>query len=393
MLSYLFFFFLLVKSTESKIIKHDFFYCNKTREILNINISCENQWDCSNFNNIKNVLTENVDKFTYLSLLNETRIVYLNNEIFNTHCSKVNTIEIVEKVDRCTNDLFVKFTHNNFRKSGFLTREKIIRNSSFPVQCTFRRKFFTRIDTDINIYTENKQVKIETVKLQKLELFFGKEDKKNNFSLLQTLLKAYDTNIHENEAFQISEDGIIIIMIILILYSNRQKLNLTVFSKLYEKLNKTRKDIKESDHSDSIILLENQSQENNIGNQAFRSELFVENEINSPKASESTNATSQQRTKRVSSVRVGFEEDDFNSPKTSKSTNATSQQRPKRVSSVGDRSEEAGFNSPRTSDSTNATSQQRPMRVSCEKPIFLCPKCQATYIYKKRFEDHLKICK
>ncbi len=233
---------LLAKSTESKILKRDFFYCNKTHEILNINISCHNQWDCSNFNNIKNVLKENLDKFSYLSLFNETRIVYLNNEIFHTHCSKVSTIEIVEKVDRCTNDLFVKFIHNNFQKTGFLTREKIIRNSSFSVQCTFKRKFFTRIDTNINIYTENKQVKIEKVNVQKLELFFGKQDTKNNLSFLQTLLKAYDTNIHENEAFQISEDGIIFMMIIVILYSNRQKLNLSVFSKVYQKLNKKKRE-------------------------------------------------------------------------------------------------------------------------------------------------------
>jgi hypothetical protein len=276
------------------------------------------------------LLRENSDKFSYLSLLNETRIVYLNNEIYNTHCSKINAIEIVEKVDRCTNDLFVKFTHDNIKKTGFLTREKIIRNSSFPVQCTIKRKFFTRIDTNINIFTENKLIKIETENVKNLELSFGKQESKNNLSVLQTLLKAYETNIQDNEAFQISEDGIIFIMIILILYSNRQKLNLSIFSKVYEKLNKNAKNRKDSDNnSDSIILVENPSHERNTGNNAIRSEIVVENEI-------------------------------------------------------------SGANN---SKSTNANNQNRKKRVSCDKPIYLCPNCQIQYVYKKRFEDHLKICK
>jgi hypothetical protein len=329
MLPNLFLFLLLVKSTDQKLIKQDFYYCNKTNEILNINVSCHNQWDCSNFNNIKNVLKENTDRFSYLSLLNETRIVYLNNEIFNTQCSKVNTIEIVEKVDRCTNDLFVKFTHNNCHKTGFLTRENIIRNSSFTVQCTLKRKFFTRIGTNIHIFTENKQVKIETVNVQKKEIFFGKQDIKNNLSFLHTLLKAYETNIQKNEAFQISEDGIIFLMIILILYSNRQKLNLSIFSKVLDKLNKKQKKMKNSDHSDSIILVENQDNERNSANIPTRSEIREENEIISAKRTKSTNANSIERNK----------------------------------------------------------------RVSCEKPVYLCPNCQAQYVYKKRFEDHLNICK
>ena len=183
MISILFLLFLFVKSTDLKIIKQDFYYCNKTNEILNINVSCVNQWDCINFNNIINILKENSDKFSFLSLINETQVVFINHEFYRTRCSNIKQIELVEKVDRCTNDLFVKFTHNNFQKVGFLTKERIIRNSSFFISCNTKRKFFTSLGTNMHIYTENKLIKIDTVNVKTLDLFFDKkyENQDENF--------------------------------------------------------------------------------------------------------------------------------------------------------------------------------------------------------------------
>jgi len=79
------------------------------------------------------------------NIFNETKVYFLNNEIFDTKCSIIPEIELVEKVDRCTNDLLVKFNHNNQQKTGFLTYKKIIRNSSYIIPCILRKNIIQQL--------------------------------------------------------------------------------------------------------------------------------------------------------------------------------------------------------------------------------------------------------
>jgi hypothetical protein len=77
MINKLFFFFICIGSTDLKFIKKDFFYCNKTNEILDI--SCKqslNKMNCLNFINFKYLLKQNLDKFSLIIIFNETKVVF-----------------------------------------------------------------------------------------------------------------------------------------------------------------------------------------------------------------------------------------------------------------------------------------------------------------------------
>jgi hypothetical protein len=223
MINKLFFFFICIGSTDLKFIKKDFFYCNKTNEILDI--SCKqslNKMDCLNFINFKYLLKQNMDKFSFINIFNETKVVFLNNEIFDTKCSIIPEIELVEKVDRCTNDLLVKFNHNNQQKTGFLTYEKIIRNSSYIIPCNFKKKYYTTIGKNIQVFTQNKMIHFEVSKLGIQNYMIGNEDDQNA-SYFKSFLDFYENYIHDNRAIQISEDGFFLIFIIISIISRRKK--------------------------------------------------------------------------------------------------------------------------------------------------------------------------
>jgi hypothetical protein len=116
----------------------------------------------------------------------------------------------------------VKFNHNNQQKTGFLTYEKIIRNSSYIIPCNFKKKYYTTIGKNIQVFTQNKMIHFEVSKLGIQNYMIGNEDDQNA-SYFKSFLDFYENYIHDNRAIQISEDGFFLIFIIISIISRRKK--------------------------------------------------------------------------------------------------------------------------------------------------------------------------
>jgi hypothetical protein len=151
------------QSTLQLKIKEEVFYCNKTNVILNWKLPCNSSsshWDCVHLSNFRTMLNRDQDKLNFIYLATQKDVVYSNGEVYITNCLKLQEFEIVDKIDRCTSDILVRILHRKILKFAFLTREGILRNSSFQQPCSVKKQFFTTFLQKYNIFTENKAVHI-----------------------------------------------------------------------------------------------------------------------------------------------------------------------------------------------------------------------------------------
>jgi hypothetical protein len=315
-------------------IKEEVFYCNKTNIILNWKLPCNSSSshsNCVHLSNFRTMLNRDQDKYNFIYLSTQKDVVYSNGEIFKTNCSILKEFEIVEKIDKCTSDILVKIFHRKMPKFAFLTKEGILRNSSFQIPCSIKKQFFTIFLQKYKIFTFNKQVQIVKFK-PKVEYFnfFNTSIRPENYSF-QNIIDFYRQYIHQNIAVQLSEDGILFFILFFFIFSSKEKINL---SHLFENISKI-KNMK--------ILQKKKNKTINIEPVLLEEIRVCEDDIPSDFVSNFKNKYQVTERKFIGSNNrcVRFVQDG---------------------------------------------------RVANEKKEFICPNCTKEYSYKKRFENHVKFC-
>jgi hypothetical protein len=173
---------------------------------------------CSEINELKANRDQNNNEFKYIYTLNDKKLfLILNQNIYNTKYSKVDSFEIHDKIDSCIRDVMVSFKKDGISQNGYLTKEEIIRTDSVPTECKdevflpMDNNRFSLIRKDKNIEIVEKANKKPGITKIKIETEMSMESN----SLLQKILTFYQ-KIEFSPFIQISKDLILSIVLIAI---------------------------------------------------------------------------------------------------------------------------------------------------------------------------------
>jgi len=199
-------------------------FCIQTDEIVDLD-SCVQEQEllkkivcAAEINELKANRDQNNNEFKYIYTLNDKKLFFfLNQNIYNTNCSKVDSFEIHDKIDSCTRDVLVSFKKDGISQNGYLTKEEIIRTDSVPTECKdevflpMDNNRFSLIRKDKNIEIVEQANKKPGITKIKIETEMSMESN----SLLQKILTFYQ-KIEFSPFIQISKDLILSIVLIAI---------------------------------------------------------------------------------------------------------------------------------------------------------------------------------
>ena len=159
----------LLKNVISLTLNDKFLYCKKLN-LFNINDVCTS--DDSYIFNVKCSyvkagllgINEYEDEFHLIEYKDYSFVVYSNNgELFNTSCIKINSVEILDKVDVCVADVYLNFYYENNKKEAFLSKNGIIRDTSKEIKCNNEYYYFNNIEN--HLILKKKRYQIEAINL------------------------------------------------------------------------------------------------------------------------------------------------------------------------------------------------------------------------------------
>lgn len=205
-------------------IDTDIPFCIQTDEIVDFD-SCVLEQELmkkliclSEINSLKVAKDQYNDEFKYVYTVNDKKMFFfLNQNVYNTKCSKIESFEIHDTVDSCTRDILVTFKKDGISNSGYLTKEEIIRKDSVTTEC--KNEIFLGLDNNrFNVVKKSKTIEVvEKANKQsgnpkfKIETEMSTETK----YILQKMYALYQ-KLEFNPYFQMFKDLISLIMLIVI---------------------------------------------------------------------------------------------------------------------------------------------------------------------------------
>ncbi len=141
-------------------------FCIQTDEIIDLD-SCVQEQEllkkiicAAEINELKTNRDQYNNEFKYVYTLNEKKLfIFLNKNIYNTTCSKIDSFEIHDRVESCSKDVLVSSKKDGISNKGYLTKEEIIRADSVPSEC--KDEIFLPMDNNrFNLIRKDKTIQI-----------------------------------------------------------------------------------------------------------------------------------------------------------------------------------------------------------------------------------------
>jgi hypothetical protein len=159
----------LVCFAEAKKAQGHFLYCVDRADEIDLTTGCEttspdyensdssqlvDQIECQQtLNELKPYLRYDDEYFEYKI---DDSVEYLHSvdkKLYLSSCLPVTRIEIPEKVNTCTDLVFVKWNLDGYKYEGFLNRLGLLVPSSLPAQCIAKlRQFYLQNNNDLRIF-------------------------------------------------------------------------------------------------------------------------------------------------------------------------------------------------------------------------------------------------
>lgn len=181
-------FFLFIKCEFLK-IEGNFKYCRNKGEILEYQKQCNEEktllkkLECVvNINNFL-LITRFNDQYFEIELMGTKLVIYsFAGDIYSTNCLNISQIEIIEKVSNCTRDLLISFTFFDLKKTGYLSKQAIIRDNSEYIECPSQIEYFDTIDDQIELIRYQNLITVQRNSKKKQALVI--DDQIENLNML-----------------------------------------------------------------------------------------------------------------------------------------------------------------------------------------------------------------
>jgi len=219
-------------------------FCKQTNTLVKLEQDCFdvliNKHECVAFYNSLEFLKQIQDQFSSIMMPTKKQVVYsLNNQVYLAECKAINEIDIIEKIDRCTKDIFVKFRIEGIAQNGFLTKQGIVRPTSQRALCPTKKTTFTILSETILISHEKRNIFIEHLNHNILNLRIERLPNESNNSRKNDTNKWANNDelkrnnyawiiidyIENNLAWKITENGSNIFMLFLFFYEACKRAN------------------------------------------------------------------------------------------------------------------------------------------------------------------------
>jgi hypothetical protein len=219
-------------------------FCKQTNTVIKFQQDCFNEFinkhECVAIHNNLQFLKQIHDQFSNLLLPTRKQVVYsFNNQVYLAECKTINEIDIIEKIDRCTKDIFVKFRIEGNAQDGFLTKQGIVRPTSQRAVCPTKKTIFTLLSETVLILHEKRNIFVENLNNNILDLRIESYSKQANNSRVNETKKCDKSEefkrnnyawliidyIENNLAWKITENGSNIFMLFLFFYEACKRAN------------------------------------------------------------------------------------------------------------------------------------------------------------------------
>jgi hypothetical protein len=165
--------------------------------------------ECIQFVNTMKLFTENHDRFMRIKDFkkNDVIIYTANGQIYAPTCSKISNITVAS-LAACYEDIpaYFRFKEKNYR--GFLTRDRVLRISSTPVECSKFPKYIPLPFLNKTIVSYDKTIElIDTFKLNFKKFNFFDTKFHIDLSHTDTIIQGFDILSQLHNLSYITENG------------------------------------------------------------------------------------------------------------------------------------------------------------------------------------------